>query len=128
MCILMRRNATRGHARLSGTSCMSGPSGNGRQRGRVAKGWRSTGTGSTGETRWQAEAEAPAPLCRPPQQLNKCCGLDAGNVETFPASHVFAHYLVIQQNHIAGGLLELGAVAFVGVTGQAVHFGANQPL
>ena len=59
--------------------------------------------------------------------LDKSRRLHARDVETFPAAHVFAHYLVVQQHHVAGGLLEFRAVALVGAAGQAVDFGAHQP-
>ena len=59
--------------------------------------------------------------------LNERRGLDARNLKLLPASHVLAHHLVIQQDHVAGGLLEFRAVALVGMARQPVHFGPHQP-
>ncbi len=49
------------------------------------------------------------------RRSNKGHGLDAGNIKVLAAAHVLAHHLVVQQHHVAGGLLEFGAVALVGM-------------
>src|SRR5579871_5472484 len=55
-------------------------------------------------------------------------GLDARHIKPFPAAHVLTHDLVLEQDHIAGSLGELGAVALVGMARQAVDLGPDQPL
>src|SRR5579862_8507990 len=61
------------------------------------------------------------------RELNKRHGLNAGYIETFAASHVLAHDLIVQQDHVAGSLLEFGAITLVGLARQAVHLGSDQP-
>src|SRR5258707_8572532 len=55
-------------------------------------------------------------------RLNKRGCFDARNVETFAAAHVLAHYFVVQQDHVASGLTELGAVPLIGIARQPIHF------
>ncbi len=54
--------------------------------------------------------------------------LDAGNIEHPAAAHVFARNLVRHKHHVALGLLELGAVALIRVSGQTVNLLPYQPL
>src|SRR5258708_26485543 len=58
---------------------------------------------------------------------NKCRRLDPRNIKPFPAPHVLAHHLVVEQDHVAGRLLELRAVPLVGVAREPVDLGAQQP-
>jgi hypothetical protein len=47
-------------------------------------------------------------------RLNESHGLDAGNVETLPAPHVFAVRFVVHQDHVAEELGEARAIALIG--------------
>lgn len=53
---------------------------------------------------------------------------DTGNVETFPAAHVLARGLIVDQHHVALGFGELSAVAFVASAGHTVLLLTDDPF
>src|SRR5574338_114458 len=54
-------------------------------------------------------------------------GLDSGNFEALAAAEVLAGQQVFAADHVRAGLGELGAIAFVGTSGELLLLGADDP-